>query len=503
MAVHLGFAIALAFATAADAQTFTKHDQFLLEPNAADFTANGVGSPAVVWDPDQQLYVMLFESRLGGGDATCTWGPWGIGVATSADGISDWTVWPDVVIEPGPDLYRRCVAAHPAVLYDQGTYRIWFKAHQGNNACADGDLPWGCERISGVGYAEGTMNFKSSADLRDELVAEIQALQAGQVDIVVLHADTDDFQDLLEGELEDPYKDLKDLDGWWSDHMSDLADRASKVVDASQDYINNNNDVDKYEETVEYAGELEQIIAEILAEAPNINQNIDQLDEMVTALEDQLAYVQAFLYPDQSVADEIASKQAEIDAIDGGSYQQGIFLDVEPEPVLAMSTYGYPTVTRIAGTYHMLLAKVPDFFHASSANGKNWQLDPNPVMSPGVTLWAPNELYNPALVCHDDSNYGYENFFGGREMSGWQVAGGGWGNAISGNWTNWFIAANAYFEFEGEEMWRHWDVVRIGSDYLAYFSEKDEQGRNRIGIAYTQPTPTWDPDLTHPRICDE
>ena len=139
----------------AAAQDLTIHPDWLIEPATGTFYANGIGSPTVAYDEAQDLWVMYFETQFGpveaGGD--CRQGRWGIGRATSSDGL-DWTVDADLVLEPAADSFYDCVVAHPTVVYDGSQWRMWFKAHQAATACDDGNTPsWGCGVVTGVGQA--------------------------------------------------------------------------------------------------------------------------------------------------------------------------------------------------------------------------------------------------------------------------------------------------------------------------------------------------------------
>jgi hypothetical protein len=141
----------------AAAQDLLVHPDWLLEPRAGEVWQNGVGSPAVAYDPRAGLWVMFFETPFGpadppGGD--CRAGRWGIGRATSPDGLI-WTADADLVLTPAPDTYYGCIAAHPDVMFDGTTWHLWFKAHQANTVCQNGELapPWGCSPVTGVGYA--------------------------------------------------------------------------------------------------------------------------------------------------------------------------------------------------------------------------------------------------------------------------------------------------------------------------------------------------------------
>ena len=199
---------------------------------------------------------------------------------------------------------------------------------------------------------------------------------------------------------------------------------------------------------------------------------------------------------------EVSEVTGKISEIDSGAYVQGVDWNMTSAPVLAVSGFGYPSVAKINGHYHMQIAKVPDIWQATSLDGTNWTMDLSPVMQPGVTFWAPDELFNPALVCADADTtpYPYETFVGGRAKWRWMVLAGGWGKAISDNCTDWPIAADPYFEFSGAELWRHWDVMRNGNEYRVYFSEKDATGKNRISVGYSN-GPSWNDTGVSDRIC--
>jgi len=167
----------------------------------------------------------------------------------------------------------------------------------------------------------------------------------------------------------------------------------------------------------------------------------------------------------------------------------GQIIEEPAEPiVLEDEIFGYPSVVAVDGLWTMLLATYPDFYKATApAPAGPWVVDPVPVLQPGVTTWARTEVFNPAMVCEGDvalPNYQFSNFFGGRSMDVlWgPVVGGGVGEAISTLGNHWFIMATPIV-FDEMASWRHWDVVRVGSEYLIWYSEMDENGRNNIGLA--------------------
>lgn len=178
-------------------------------------------------------------------------------------------------------------------------------------------------------------------------------------------------------------------------------------------------------------------------------------------------------------------------------------LQTVSEPVLQVDNFGYPAVVHKDGTWYMMVAKVPSFYLATSSQpDSGWSLaQPSPVMQPGVTTWAQDELFNPSLVCADEGSFPFHNYFGGRNKWRWKILDGGWGSALSSDATSWFVAAQAYFQFNGPSPWRHWDTIRVGTnDTLVWFSEKTN-GVNHIGFAGT--TDTWVDSDVKSRLCPE
>ncbi|MBW1880604.1 MAG: hypothetical protein JRJ84_19790, partial [Deltaproteobacteria bacterium] len=165
---------------------------WVLEGQAGTYTEMlGIGNPSVVWDQANTQYLMFFETRLS--DAYLFNDPlaeppglgllpsdfddcrkdrdparaaivWAIGRATSPDGFA-WTLDGDhPLFVPTPGTYFSCQAAQPAVIFEASTgdWHMWFKAMQWNantagspEPCDDAarNWPWGCERVTGLGYA--------------------------------------------------------------------------------------------------------------------------------------------------------------------------------------------------------------------------------------------------------------------------------------------------------------------------------------------------------------
>lgn len=150
----LGIAAALFTADPALAQDpgdFTIQPEILLA-SAPGYRSNGVGAPSVVWDPDQSRYLMVFEVRLPDVAAECPAGKWGLGLATSTDGLN-WFPGPTALFEPAAGSFYSCVAAHPTAVYDNTARALYvfFKSEQGTDACDVATPSWGCTRYTGVG----------------------------------------------------------------------------------------------------------------------------------------------------------------------------------------------------------------------------------------------------------------------------------------------------------------------------------------------------------------
>jgi hypothetical protein len=100
-AFALGF---LALSSSAFAQDLVVHPSWMLEPVPGKIYETGIGSPAVAYDRTNDLWTMFFETQFGPPDAECGFGRWGIGRATSPDGLS-WTIDDDLVVSPTPGTY--------------------------------------------------------------------------------------------------------------------------------------------------------------------------------------------------------------------------------------------------------------------------------------------------------------------------------------------------------------------------------------------------------------
>jgi hypothetical protein len=127
---------------------------------------NSVGAPSVAYDFLRDQFFMVFESRIldpvDGALVGCPQGVWGLGLATSPDGLT-WTVNSLPILEPVPGngTYFSCVAAHPTILFEtppqfpDGSIIVWFKTEQDEGVLATcgtaAEPTWGCEQYTGIG----------------------------------------------------------------------------------------------------------------------------------------------------------------------------------------------------------------------------------------------------------------------------------------------------------------------------------------------------------------
>ncbi|HMV66100.1 MAG TPA: hypothetical protein PKA64_04575 [Myxococcota bacterium] len=151
--------------TPARAQELLVHPEWLLEPAPGTVYQSGIGSPAVAYDRGTRTWTMYFETQIGPEDGECRVGRWGIGRATSPDGLH-WTIDDELVLQPEPGTFYDCVVAHPDVLFDGSRWRLWFKAHQRSSVCLGGGEPppWGCAAVTGVGQASSADGVHFTVD---------------------------------------------------------------------------------------------------------------------------------------------------------------------------------------------------------------------------------------------------------------------------------------------------------------------------------------------------
>jgi hypothetical protein len=132
-------------AVAQEAGTFIDYPTPILEAVPGTWMENGVGAPTVVWDEVSSRYLMIFETRLPETDPFCPVGIWGLGLATSTDGVN-WSPLPSPLLEPQVGTFYSCVAAHPSAVFDatRNSLYVFYKAERDTD-CED------CSRYTGVG----------------------------------------------------------------------------------------------------------------------------------------------------------------------------------------------------------------------------------------------------------------------------------------------------------------------------------------------------------------
>jgi hypothetical protein len=171
-------------------------------------------------------------------------------------------------------------------------------------------------------------------------------------------------------------------------------------------------------------------------------------------------------------------------------------------PILAVGqNFGWPKVVSSGSYWYLMFTRQPDAMLTRGVKLSDMAVPEEAAISPtSLVSWANDEIVNPALLCEDNPSFPLSAFFGGRSLDGPTVVSAGWGKAISATGLSWAYGEDTFFEWSDDESWRHWDVLRVGTDeYLVWFSEKDEAGQNRIRFAST--TPSWDDGDVYTRIC--
>lgn len=151
----------------------------LLEANSegSGYMTNGVGAPAVVWDPNLDRYLMVFEVNLPETSPDCPVGMWGLGIAYSDVGAATgWVAGPEPLLEPTAGTFYACVAAHPTVMYNANTstMSVWFKAEQTDPP----DAAIGPNRYTGVGQIR--VKFRTGGGIQSVTVEPSPVLQLDQ-----------------------------------------------------------------------------------------------------------------------------------------------------------------------------------------------------------------------------------------------------------------------------------------------------------------------------------
>ncbi len=183
---------------------------------------------------------------------------------------------------------------------------------------------------------------------------------------------------------------------------------------------------------------------------------------------------------------------------------QNLNTTISTLPIIQVTGFGFPSVVEVDGTWHMWLAKVPNLHHATAPSpSAGWVLDAEPKFRPGQTPWVADRVFNPAAVCHeDDKKRPVSVYVGGKDLDddGTTILSAGWGQTITPNGDDFFVVEEPEISWFGDLDWRHWDVIRYGDDdKIVFYSEKDAQDRNRIGVDW--PGCGWDPAQLADKTC--
>jgi hypothetical protein len=188
----------------------------------------------------------------------------------------------------------------------------------------------------------------------------------------------------------------------------------------------------------------------------------------------------------------------------GGGAGMPRSINILGEPVLPRATnMGFPRFVRQGDTNYLMFTEPPNAQIAVSTTFRDFEVaaDVAIPVSAAPASWAEDELFNPAVVCEDSEEFPFKAFIGGRNVDGSSLILGGWGVAIASSPTSWFLGAEPVVEWSSDTDWRHWDVLRVGSDdYLVYFSEKGEDNKPRIRLALT--SETWTDEGIDDKRCD-
>ena len=163
---------------------------------------------------------------------------------------------------------------------------------------------------------------------------------------------------------------------------------------------------------------------------------------------------------------------------------------IRKQPALITgANFGYPAVTKAGDDWWMFLSKVPALHVArSSSPDTGWVLDNDPIISPGEIEWTDDRVFNPAVACRDD-DLRFQLWVGGKSLNAeGNLVESGFGDVILPDGHRAYVGLEPTYTWPATEAWRHWDVLRspATNDWIVWFSERDENGRNRIGMAYTR-----------------
>ena len=185
------------------------------------------------------------------------------------------------------------------------------------------------------------------------------------------------------------------------------------------------------------------------------------------------------------------------------SFNGGSSYGTVTTPTIALNTsgFGYPSVVKVGTTYRMFISKIPSLYKATGTTPKDFALSGTASILPGSVTWTPDRVFNPAAFCNNESGFPYTVFLGGKDLdASGAINDGGWGRTISPDTVEWYTATTPAVSWTGSSEWRHWDALRVGFEggscdggpaseqVLVYYSDKDANNRNQVGVAYTSNT---------------
>ncbi len=190
----------------------------------------------------------------------------------------------------------------------------------------------------------------------------------------------------------------------------------------------------------------------------------------------------------------------------------------DAQPVLPIQQdFGYPSIVRTEleewgePRWFMYIAIRPELILATSQDpDMGWDfytgedVDPVAVLSPGRARWADDLVFNPSAVCEPpDETFPFTAFVGGQDvLSSGSIVAAGLGRATSVDGLELFLSTDSpYFTWDNNSDFRHWEAMRVGEDYVVWFSAKDADGNLRVSFVYSMDETVWDPGTVSNRFC--
>jgi hypothetical protein len=168
-------------------------------------------------------------------------------------------------------------------------------------------------------------------------------------------------------------------------------------------------------------------------------------------------------------------------------------------PVLSGPTLGYPSVARVDDVWRLAVTAAEDIYLGSGTDPQVLTLNATPTIEPGGYTWSEDEMFEPVLGCRNTGNR-YLLAYGGRTTQRGSITSAGWAIGRSADGVTWTLPADAEVNWTGDNLWRHFDVLRVGaSDFLVWYTERDAMSRVSVRFAYT--SATWDARNFSPRTC--